>query len=167
MAVLSSLEHPQVQNSCCPCSTSASTHTDENTIIHGDEPKCPAPADGIDLMSERDPSVENAVNPNFNDNISDNGLTVITCQPLLLSALTILRIVELVCICMCQNSHVHLILLTLQLQTVPEQTNDGDFHQDISRQKHGIPFYKFPTHHGPARISNSSVDTDNIPAYPH
>jgi hypothetical protein len=28
-------------------------------------------------MSERDPSVKNAVNPNFNDNISDNGLNVV------------------------------------------------------------------------------------------
>ncbi len=28
-------------------------------------------------MSERDPNAENAVNPNFNNNIYDNGLTVV------------------------------------------------------------------------------------------
>jgi hypothetical protein len=59
-----------------PPGTSASAHMDENAIIHGDKPNCPAPADGIGPMSERDHNAENAVNPNFNDNISDNGLTV-------------------------------------------------------------------------------------------
>jgi hypothetical protein len=44
---------PPGTNSCHPPGTSASTHTDENAIIHGDEPNCPAPADGIGPMSER------------------------------------------------------------------------------------------------------------------
>jgi hypothetical protein len=47
---------------------------DENKIIHGDKTNCPAPADRIGPMSERDPSTKNAVNPNFNDNISNNAL---------------------------------------------------------------------------------------------
>jgi hypothetical protein len=57
--------------------TSASTHTDENAIVHGGKPNCPAPGDGIGPTSERDPSAENAVHLNFNDNISDNGLTIV------------------------------------------------------------------------------------------
>ncbi len=69
---------PPGTNSCHPCGTSDSTHTDENTIIHGDKPTCPIPADGIGLMSECDPSVENAIEPNFNDNISNNGLNLVT-----------------------------------------------------------------------------------------
>jgi hypothetical protein len=68
---------PPGTNSRRPPGTSASAHTDENALIHGDELNCPAPADGIGPMSERDPNPENAVNPNFNDNISDNGLTVV------------------------------------------------------------------------------------------
>jgi hypothetical protein len=66
-----------VTNSRRPRGPSASTHLDEKTIIHGDEPNCPAPADGIGPMSEHDPSVKKAVNPNFNDNISENGFTVV------------------------------------------------------------------------------------------
>ena len=68
---------PPGTNSRRPCCTSKSIHTDKNAIIHGDEPKYPAPADRIGPMSERDPSAKNAVHPNFNDDISDNGLTVV------------------------------------------------------------------------------------------
>jgi hypothetical protein len=68
---------PPGTNSRRARSTSSSTHTAENTIIHGDEPNCPAPAEKIGPMSKCDPSVENAVNPNFTDNISDNGLNVV------------------------------------------------------------------------------------------
>jgi hypothetical protein len=68
---------PPGTNSPRPPGISASAHTDENAIIHGDELNCPAPADGIGPMSERDPNAENAVDLNFNDNISDNGLTVV------------------------------------------------------------------------------------------
>jgi hypothetical protein len=50
---------------------------DENKIIHGDKTNCPAPADRIGPMSERDPSAKNAVNPNFNDDIYNNGLTIV------------------------------------------------------------------------------------------
>jgi hypothetical protein len=46
---------PPGTNSRRPPGTSASAHTDENAIIYGDEPNCPAPADGIGPMSERDP----------------------------------------------------------------------------------------------------------------
>ena len=60
---------PPGTSSRLPSSTSDSTHTDENTIIYGDETSCPAPADRIGPMSERDPGVENAVYPSFNDNI--------------------------------------------------------------------------------------------------
>ena len=68
---------PQSTNSRHPPpGTSASAHTDENAIIHGDELNCPALADGIGPMSKRDPSAENAVNLNCNDDISNNGLTV-------------------------------------------------------------------------------------------
>jgi hypothetical protein len=71
-------------------------------------------------MSERDPNAENAVNPNFNDDISDSGLTVVN-----ISATTLIYSQcseKIVCICTRLNSHVHLIvLLTLQLQTEPEQ----------------------------------------------
>jgi hypothetical protein len=73
----SCLEHPQVQTPAIPPCTSASIHTDENTIVHGDEHNCPAPAEGIGPMSERDPKTKNVVNLNFNDDISDNGLTVV------------------------------------------------------------------------------------------
>jgi hypothetical protein len=66
---------PPGTNSCCPLGTPASTHTDENAIVHSDEPNCHAPADGIDPTSEHDPSAENAVNLNFKDYISNNGLT--------------------------------------------------------------------------------------------
>jgi hypothetical protein len=71
-------EHPKVQTPATPPpGTSASAHTDENAIIHGDELNCPALADGIGPMSKRDPSAENAVNLNCNDDISNNGLTVV------------------------------------------------------------------------------------------
>jgi hypothetical protein len=40
-------------------------------------PTAPPPADGIGSMSKRDPSVENVVNLNFNNNIFDNGLNVV------------------------------------------------------------------------------------------
>jgi hypothetical protein len=98
--------------------TLASAHTDENPIIHGDEPNCPAPSDGIGPMSERDPNGENAVDINFNDDISDDGLTVVNMSA---TTLSVLRIVEIVCICTRLNSNVHLILLTIQLRTEPEQ----------------------------------------------
>ncbi len=68
---------PPGTKSCCPPGTSASAHTDENAIIHGDEPNCPAPADGIGPMSERDPNAKNTFDLNFNDDISDIGLTVV------------------------------------------------------------------------------------------
>jgi hypothetical protein len=68
---------PPGTNSRRPPGTSSPAHTDENAITHGDEPNCPAPVDGIGPMSERDPNAENAVNPNFNNDISDNGLTVV------------------------------------------------------------------------------------------
>ncbi|KAI2489630.1 hypothetical protein MHU86_24961 [Fragilaria crotonensis] len=48
--------------------TPPSTHAD---AING-----PVPHDGIGPMSERDPGNENAVNPNFNDDIFDNGLDI-------------------------------------------------------------------------------------------
>jgi hypothetical protein len=44
---------------------------------------------------------------------------------MLVSTLSVLRIVEIVCICTHLNSHVHLILLTLQLQM--EQFPGSDF----------------------------------------
>ena len=71
------LEHPQVQTPAAPPGTSALIHTDENAIIHGDKPNCPAPADGIGPMSEHDPNAKNAVDFNFNDDISNNGLTAV------------------------------------------------------------------------------------------
>ena len=65
-------------NSRRPPGTSALIHTDENAIIYGDKPNCPAPAaDRIGPMSERNPNAENAVDLNVNDDISDNGITVV------------------------------------------------------------------------------------------
>jgi hypothetical protein len=68
---------PPGTNSRRPPGTSASIHTNENAIVHGDEPNCPALADGICLVSELGPKTENVVNLNFNNNFSDNGLTVV------------------------------------------------------------------------------------------
>ena len=57
--------------------TSVPAHNDENAGTDGDATNCPVPADEIGPMSERDPTAENAVNPNFNDDISNNGLDVV------------------------------------------------------------------------------------------
>ena len=54
---------PSGTNSCHPPSTSDSIYMYENTIIQGDEPSGPAPADGIGPMSERDPSAEMPLTP--------------------------------------------------------------------------------------------------------
>ncbi|KAI2499646.1 hypothetical protein MHU86_14827 [Fragilaria crotonensis] len=50
---------------------------DENTPVHGDAINGPGHNDGIGPMSERDPGIENAVNPNFNDDICENVLAVV------------------------------------------------------------------------------------------
>jgi hypothetical protein len=57
--------------------TSFPAHDDGNASTNGDATNSPAPTDEIGPMSERDPTAENAVNPNFNDDISDNGLDVV------------------------------------------------------------------------------------------
>jgi hypothetical protein len=72
------LEHPRYKELPRSPGTSALIHTDENAIIYGDKPNCPAPAaDRIGPMSERNPNAENAVDLNVNDDISDNGITVV------------------------------------------------------------------------------------------
>jgi hypothetical protein len=91
--------------------------------------------------------------------------TLLTCKLLLLSTLRILRRVEIVCICTRLNSHEHSIIPNLRRN--PNKINDGNIHQDILRQRHGIHYNKFPTHYRPARTYASSTDTDNIPACPH
>jgi hypothetical protein len=113
---------PPGTNSRHPPGTSVSAHTDENAIIHSNKPNCPAPADGIGPMSEPDPNAKNAIDPNFNNDISDNGLTVVY-----MSATTSIY-------SQCSEksrNRVHLYapelarafdtILTLQLQTEPEQ----------------------------------------------
>ncbi|KAI2497310.1 hypothetical protein MHU86_17183 [Fragilaria crotonensis] len=67
---------PPVTTSHQTVSTSIATQNDENTPVHSDAINGPLPHDGIGPMSERDPGIENAVNPNFNDDISDNGLDI-------------------------------------------------------------------------------------------
>ncbi|KAI2510443.1 hypothetical protein MHU86_4016 [Fragilaria crotonensis] len=67
---------PPVTTSHQTVSTSIATQNDENTPVHSDAINGPVPHDGIGPMSERDPGIENAVNPNFNDDISDNGLDI-------------------------------------------------------------------------------------------
>ncbi|KAI2511803.1 hypothetical protein MHU86_2535 [Fragilaria crotonensis] len=53
---------------------------DENTPVHGDAINGPGHNDGIGPMSERDPGIENAVNPNFNDDICENVLAVVNIR---------------------------------------------------------------------------------------
>ncbi|KAI2490290.1 hypothetical protein MHU86_24280 [Fragilaria crotonensis] len=67
---------PPVTTSHQTVGTSIATQNDENTLIHGDAINGPVLHDGIGPMSERDPGNENAINPNFNDDISDNGLDI-------------------------------------------------------------------------------------------
>ncbi|KAI2502646.1 hypothetical protein MHU86_11840 [Fragilaria crotonensis] len=67
---------PLVTTSHLTVGTSIATQNDENTPVHADAINGPLPHDGIGPMSERDPGIENAVNPNFNDDISDNGLDI-------------------------------------------------------------------------------------------
>ena len=56
---------------------SVTSPPDENTPVHGNAINGPGPNDDIGPMSERDPGIENAVNPNFNDDICDNVLAVV------------------------------------------------------------------------------------------
>ena len=73
-------------------------------------------------MSERDPSAKNAVNPNFNNMVSDNGLTIVN-----MSATTSIysqyseKCRNCVHLYTPELTHVHLIILTLQLQTERER----------------------------------------------
>ncbi|KAI2500871.1 hypothetical protein MHU86_13591 [Fragilaria crotonensis] len=67
---------PPVTTSHLTVSTSIATQNDENTPVHSDAINGPVPHDGIGPMSARDPAFENAVNLNFNDDISDNGLDI-------------------------------------------------------------------------------------------
>ncbi|KAI2493052.1 hypothetical protein MHU86_21495 [Fragilaria crotonensis] len=67
---------PPVTTSHQTASTSIATQNDENTPLHADTINGPVPHDRIGPMSERDPAFENAVNLNFNDDISDNGLDI-------------------------------------------------------------------------------------------
>ncbi|KAI2493338.1 hypothetical protein MHU86_21220 [Fragilaria crotonensis] len=48
--------------------------------VHGDAINGPGHNDGIGPMSERDPGIENAVNPNFNDDICENVLAVVNIR---------------------------------------------------------------------------------------
>ncbi|KAI2505363.1 hypothetical protein MHU86_9069 [Fragilaria crotonensis] len=50
---------------------------DENTPVHGDAINGPVPHDEIGPMSERNPGIKNAFNPNFNNDICDNGPDVV------------------------------------------------------------------------------------------
>ncbi len=109
------------KNSRRPPCTSASINTDENTIVHGDKHNCPAPAEGIGPMSERDPKTKMSLTSTSTTTFPTMASTLLTCQPLLLSTLSVLRIVEIVCICTHLKSHMHLILLTPQLQMEPKQ----------------------------------------------
>jgi hypothetical protein len=56
---------------------SVTSPPDENTPVHGNAINGPGPNDDIGPMSERDPGTENAVNPNFNDDICENVLAVV------------------------------------------------------------------------------------------
>ncbi|KAI2493229.1 hypothetical protein MHU86_21303 [Fragilaria crotonensis] len=67
---------PPVTTSHLTVSTSIATQNDENTPVHSDAINGPVPHDGIGPMSARDPAFENAVNLNFNEDISDNGLDI-------------------------------------------------------------------------------------------
>ncbi|KAI2498261.1 hypothetical protein MHU86_16240 [Fragilaria crotonensis] len=67
---------PPVTTSHLTVGTSIATQNDENTPLHADAINGPVPHDGIGPMSERNPGIENAVNPNFNDDISNNSLDI-------------------------------------------------------------------------------------------
>jgi hypothetical protein len=114
-----------------------SRHQHENAIIHCDELNCPAPADGIGPMSERDPNAENAVNPNFNDDISNNGLTVVN-----MSATT-----SIYSQCS-ENSrncvHLYAPELTRAFDTTHTSTTDGTLLESGHTRRHSCPTRNTP-----------------------
>jgi hypothetical protein len=168
-ALLSFLEHPQVQTPAIPTAhvtpfkrmrTPLSTVTSPTALPQMTElVQCPSMIPVLKML----------LTPTSATAFLIMASTKLTCQPLLLSTLSILRIVEIVCIFTRLNSHMHLILLTLQqpqLKRNPNKTKDY-FHQEFSQQRHGTPYYEFPAHYGPARTYNTNTDTDNIPVYSH
>ncbi|KAI2505348.1 hypothetical protein MHU86_9054 [Fragilaria crotonensis] len=142
--------------------------------VHGDAINGPGHNDGIGPMSERDPGIENAVNPNFNDDICENVLAVVN-----MSANTSIYSPP----ALSSRRSVHLYMpeltrtsctLTLPSQTESEQNQWTEIFIKTpprTRNRNSLRRISTPpyTDKTPADTTHASVDmlTSTFPAQPH